>query len=51
MPLRYVKPLSDKQWEQVTRELKAGPTEKTIKTVTEAIARANKLKEVPPYDC
>ena len=50
MVLREVKPLSDKQWEQVTRELKAGPTEKSIKTVNDALARAAKLKEVSPHD-
>ena len=46
MVLREVKPLSDEQWEQVTRELDAGPTDESIRTVEEAIKAANKIKEV-----
>lgn len=45
MALRQVKPLDDKQWEQVTRQLKKGPTEESIRTVKEALERADKLKE------
>lgn len=45
MALREVKPMDDKQWEQVTSQLKAGPTEESINTVKAALERAGKLKE------
>ena len=45
MALREVKPLDDKQWAQVTSQLKAGPTKESISTVKEALERASKLKE------
>ena len=45
MALREVKPMDDKQWKQVTGQLKAGPTKKSIKTVKGALELANKLKE------
>lgn len=45
MALREVKPMDAKQWEQVTSELKIGPTEKSIRTVKAALECAGKLKE------
>lgn len=45
MALREVKPMDDKQWKQVTSQLKAGPTEESINTVKAALERASKLKE------
>ena len=45
MPLRDVRPLDDKQWSQVTEQLKAGPTNKSTKTVNDALRLADKLKE------
>ena len=38
MALREVKPLNEKQWQQVTSELDAGPTDESIAIVTEALA-------------
>lgn len=46
MALREVKPMDDKQWEQVTSQLRAGPTEKSISTVKAALERASKLNVV-----
>lgn len=46
MVLREVKPMDDEQWEQVTSQLMAGPTEESISTVKAALERAGKLKEV-----
>ena len=45
MTLREVKPMDDKQWKQVTDQLKAGPTKESIKTVKAALELASKLKE------
>ena len=45
MALREVKPMDDKQWKQVTDQLKAGPTKESIKTVKAALELASKLKE------
>ena len=45
MALREVKPMDDKQWKQVTNQLKAGPTTESINTVKSALERAGKLKE------
>ncbi len=46
MALREVKPLDEKQWEQVTSQLKSGPTDESISTVEKALKLANRLKEV-----
>jgi len=44
MALREVKPLNTEQWEQVTTQLKNGPTEQSIETVNEAVDFAKKIK-------
>ncbi len=43
MALREVKPLDNKQWNQVVDILKKGPTTQQRKMMTEAIAKAKKL--------
>ena len=45
MPLREVKPLTEKQWEQVQKMFEEGPTPESIKTVNEALKRAEKIKD------
>ncbi len=45
MVLREIKPLSEKQWEQVISQLESGPTEKSINVVENALKLANSLKE------
>ncbi len=46
MVLREVKPLNEKQWEQVISQLESGPTVKSIRTVNEAVEFAKKIKIV-----
>ncbi len=43
MALRYVEPLSEKQWKFVTDMLAAGPTDKSIAAVKDALS--SKIKE------
>jgi len=45
MALREVKPLSEKQWETVSRMTKSGPTDQSIQIVRSALERANKLRQ------
>ena len=45
MALRDVKPLDNEQWKQVTDQLRSGPTDKSIKTIEDALKLGSKLKE------
>ena len=45
MPLREVKPLTAKQWEQVQRMFREGPTPESMRIRKEALARAAKIKD------
>ena len=44
MPLREVKPFTEKQWEQGQKMFEEGPTPESIKTVNEALKRAAQIK-------
>lgn len=46
MALREVKPLNEKQWQQVTTALKTGPTEEQKRLVAKALEIAHQLKEL-----
>ena len=45
MALREVKPLDEKQWKLVTKQLAAGPSNKSIKALNNALKLANEIKE------
>jgi len=45
MALREVKPLDEKQWKLVTKQLASGPSNKSIKAVNYALKLANEIKE------
>ncbi len=45
MTLREVKPLDEKQWEQVSKIVTDGPTRESVEALRDALKMANEVRE------